>query len=355
MKWPELSRRAPKVTSVTDLHQIQEVCESDTQNSEESIGDDSWGGPTQEHSPLCNNNPTLLHFESENDVKKVSDSGDTTHANDTRQQDEVTCDSSSSTSVSDSDSVFLYTTDDRSSDIPQKQDSLCDVTDSRSELDMNENTVLFNSDPNLLNLWRAENAQNFLSASFEVLPISSPDISPSCSITSLPQLSENGKHWRHNVFFTVRLKSQALGLKTDQRLTFLSLPSLLIASNIPEQSRFKYTAGAKESEEKLRQKEEIILIPKPSHVMQPTDVNQEERLQTAGTEISAVVMRNQGMAQMHTGGQQKAVEFKKMSHRHIATFEPTLPLNGDKKLLPYQLRRNSSPAIFRKFLQQLCV
>jgi hypothetical protein len=39
--------------------------------------------------------------------------------------------------------------------------------------------------------------------------------------------------------------------------TFSSLPSLFSASNISEQSRFKYTAGAKESEEKPRQKEEI--------------------------------------------------------------------------------------------------
>ena len=50
------------------------------------------------------------------------------------------------------------------------------------------------------------------------------------------------------------------------------------AFSVPEQSRFKYTAGAKESEEKPRQKEEIIQISKSHHVMQSTDVNHKERL-----------------------------------------------------------------------------
>jgi hypothetical protein len=62
------------------------------------------------------------------------------------------------------------------------------------------------------------------------------------------------------------------------RPTFSSLPSLFSTRNIPEQSRFIYTAGAKESEEKPRQKEEIIQIPKSCHVMQPTDMNHKERL-----------------------------------------------------------------------------
>jgi hypothetical protein len=351
---------------VTDLHQIQEVCESDSQSSEENISDDSWTGSTQEHSPLRSNNPTLLHFESENDVKRVMNSGDTTHTSDAGQQDEVTSDSGSSTSVVDSDSVILYMANDRSSDIPLKQDALCDVTNTRSQLGVNTNTALFYSDPNLLHSWRAENAQNFLSASFEMLPISRPDISPSRSVTNLPQLSENGKRRIHNGFFPVRLKSQALGLKTDQGVTFSSLPCLFSASNIPEQSRFKYIAGAKESEEKPRQKEEIIQIPESYHVMKATDVNHKERLQTAGTATSAVIMRNQGVAQMHSVGPEAAVEtvydvqwnlpeFKKMSCSCIATFELTSPLNGDKKMVPYHSRPNSSPASFRKFLQQLCL
>jgi hypothetical protein len=354
------------VLSVTDLHQIQEVCESDSQNGEENFSDGSWTGPTQEHSPLCSNNPTLLHFESENDVRRVTNSGDTTHASDTGQQDEVTSDSSSSTSVADSDFVFLYMADDRSSDIPPKQDALCDVPEAQSQLGVNTNIVLCNSDPNLLLSWRAENAQNFLSPSLEMLPISSPNMSPSCSVTSLPQLSENGKHRRHNGFIPVRLMTQGLGLKMDRGATFSSVPNLFSASNIPEQSIFRYIAGAKESEEQPRQKEETIQIPKSYHVMKATDMNHKERLQTAGTATSADMMRNQGMAQMHTVGPQEAVEalydvqwnlteVKKMSYSHIATFELTSPLNGDKKLVPHLSRPNSSPAIFRKFLQQLCL
>lgn len=365
-KWPESSSRASKVLTVTDLHQIQEVCESDSQDSEENVSDGNWAGSTQEHSPLCSKNPTLLHFESENDVKKVTNSGDTTHASDTGQQDEVTSDSSSGASVTDTDSFILYVANDRNSNIPLKQDALCDVTDARSQLSVNTNTVLFNSDPNLLHSWRAENAQSFLSASFEMLPISSPDISPSCSVTSLPQLSENGKRRRHNGFSPVGLKSQALGFKTHRGATFSSLPSLFSASNIPEQSSFKYIAGAKESEEKPRQKEEIIQIPKSYHVMKATDVNHKEGLQMAGTATSAVIMRDQGMAQIPTVGPQEAVQalcdvqwnfsgVKKLSRSRIATFELTSPLNGDKQLLPYQSRPNSSPASFRKFLQQLCL
>ena len=365
-KWPELSSRASKVLTVTDLHQIQEVCESDSQNDEENFSDGSWTGPTQEHSPLCSNNPTLLHFESENDVRRVTNNGDTTHASDAGQQDEVTSDSSLNTSVADSDFVFLYMANDRSTDIPLKQDALSDMPDAQSQICVNTNTVLFNSDPNLLLSWRAENAQNFLSPSLEMLPISSPNMSRSCSVMSLPQLSESGKHRRHNGFIPVRLMSQALGLKTDQGATFSSAPNLFSASNIPEQSRFRYIAGAKESEEQPRQKEEIIQIPKSYRVMKATDVNHQERLQTAGTTTSAVIMRNQGMAQIHTVGPQEAVEalcdgqwkfteFKKMSCSRIATFDLTSPLNGDKKLLPHLSRPNSSPAIFRKFLQQLCL
>jgi len=363
-KWPELSSHASEVLTVTDVHQIQEVCESDGQNSKENVSDGSWAEPTEERSHLRSSNPTLLHFESENDVNRVTNSGDTTHGSDTGQQDEVTSDSSSSTCVADSDSFILYIANERSSDIPLKQDALCYVTGAQSQLGVNTNTVLFNSDPNLLHSWRAENAQNFLSASLEMLPISSPDVSPSCSVTSLPLLSENGSCRRHNGFFLVKPKSQALGLKTDQGVTFSSLPNLFNASNKPEQSRLKYIAGAKESEEKPRQKEEIIQIPKSYHVMKATDVNHKERLQTAGTAASAVIMRNEGMEQMHTVGPQEAVdalydnqwkskEFKKMSCSHIATFELTSPLNRDKKLLPYHSRSNYSPASFRKFLQQL--
>ena len=360
-----MSSRPSKVLTVTDLHQIQEVCESDGQNSEEDVTNGRWAGPTQEHSPLCSKNATLLYFESENDVKRVTNSADTADASDTGQQDEVTSDSSgdticasdtgqqdevtfdsgSSTSSADSDFVLVYVANDRSSDIPLKQDALYDVTDPRSQLGVNTNTVLFNSDPNLLHLWRAENAQNFLSTSFDMLPVSSPDISPSYSVTSLPRLSENGKRTRHNVFFPVRLKSQALGLKGVRGATFSSLPNLSSASNTPEQGRFKYIAGAKESEEKPRQKEEIIQIPKSYNVMKATGVNHKERLQMAGTATSAVIMRNQGVAQMHTVGPQEAVDNQWNSS----------PLNGDKKLLPYQSRPNSSPAGFRKFLQQLCL
>jgi len=381
-KRPELSNRASKVLTVTDLHQIQEVCECDSPNSEEDVNDGSWAGPTQEHSPLCSKYSNLLLFESENDVKKVTNSGDSTRASDIGQQDEVTSDSSgdtthasdtgeqdevtSSTSSADSDFVLVYMADDRSSDIPLKQDTLCDVTEPQSQFSVNINTVLFNSDPSLLHLWRAENAQNFLSASFDMLPISSPDISPSCSVTSQPQLSENRKRRRHNMFFPVRLKSQALGFKRYRGATYSSLPNLFSASNMPEQSRFKYIAGAKESEEKPRQKEETIQIPKSYNVMKATDVNRKKRLQTAGTATSAVIMRNERMTQMHSVGPQETVEVlcdiqwnfsecKKMSCGHIATFESTSSLNGDKKLLPHQSRPNSSPASFRKFLQQLCL
>jgi len=42
--------------------------------------------------------------------------------------------------------------------------------------------------------------------------------------------------------------------------------------------------------------------------MQPTDVNHKERLQMADTATSADIMRNQGLAHMHTLGPQKAVE-----------------------------------------------
>ena len=365
-KWPELSSRSSRLLTVTDLHEIQEVCESDSQGSEEDIRDGSWAGSTQKHSPLYSNIPTLPHFESENDVKRVTNSGDTTHASDTGQQDNVTSDSSSSMSVVDSDSVLLYMANDRSSDIPLKQDVLCDVTDARSQLGVNTNTVLFYSDPNLLHSWRAENAQNFLPASFEMLPIYNPDISPSCSVTSLPQLSENDKRRRHDGFFPVRPKSHALGLKTDRGPTFSSLPCLFSASNMPEQRRSKYIAGAKESEEKPRGKEKIIQVPESYHVMKGTDTNHKERLQTADTATCADIVRNQGMAQKHTVGPQAAVEapcdvqwnsseLKKMSYSRIATFELTSPLNGDKKLVPYQSGPNSSPASFCKFLQQLCL
>jgi len=372
-----LSSRASKVLTVTDLDQIEEVCECDSQNSEDDANDGGCTGPTQEHSSLCTKYPTLLHFESENDVKRVMNSGDTTHATDIGQQEEVTSDSSgdfthmsdagqqdevtSSTSSADSDFVLVYTANDRRSDVPLKQDTLHDVTEPRSQFGVNINSLSFNGDPSLLHMWRAENAQNFFSASFDMLPITSPDISPSCSVTSLPQLSENRKRRRHNMFFPVRLKSQALGFKRYRGATYSSLPNLFTASNIPWQSRFKYFARAKESEKKPRQKEELVQIPKSYHVM-----NHKERLQTAGTATSAVVMRNEGMTQMHSVGPQEAVEAlchihwgfsecKKMSCGHIATSEPTSPLNGDKKLLPRQSRPNSSPASFRKFLQQLCL
>jgi hypothetical protein len=44
------------------------------------------------------------------------------------------------------------------------------------------------------------------------------------------------------------------------------------------QSRFKYNAGAKKSEERPRQREEIIQIPKSHYVIQPTDMNHKVRL-----------------------------------------------------------------------------
>jgi hypothetical protein len=328
------------------MHQIQEVYESDGQNSKENISDGSWAEPAQEYSPLHSNNPTLLYFESEHDVKRVTYSGDTTHGSDTEQQDEVASDSSSSTCVADSDSFILYMANDRSGDIPLKPDTLYDMSDAQ------------------LHSWRAENTQKILSAYFETLPISSPGVSPSCSVTSLPPLSENDNHRRHNGFFPVKPKSQALDPKTDQGATFSSPPSLFNASNVPEQSRFKYIAGAKESEEKPRQEEEIIQIPKSYHVMKATVVDHEESLQTAVAATSAVIMRSEDMKQMHTVGPQEAVdtlndnqwksaEVKKMSYSRIATFELTSPLNRDKKLLPYQSRLNYSPASFRKFLQQL--
>jgi hypothetical protein len=78
--------------------------------------------------------------------------------------------------------------------------------------------------------------------------------------------------------------------------------------NIPEQSRWKYTAGAKESEEKPRQKKEIIQIHKSHHVMQPTHVNHKEGMQMADTATSTVIIRNQGIVQVHTVGPQEAVE-----------------------------------------------
>ena len=367
--WPVSAGSLPNLTLLTestklpeaDLHQIREVCESDEQDSVENIRDGSWAGPTKEHSPLCSSNPTLLHFESENDLKRVAISGDTTNESDSGQQHEVTSDSSSSTFLSDNDSVFLYMAGDRFSEIPVKQNALCDMTDTRSQLSVNTNTMLFNSDPNLLHSWRAESAQSYLSASFEMLPISSPDISPPCSVTNLPQLCENGKHRRYNGFFPVGLKSQVLGWKTDHGPPFSSLPSLLSTSNILEQSRFKYTAGAKESEKKPRQKEEIIQIPKSYHVMKSTDMNHKERLHTADTATSKVVTRNQGIAQMHAVGPQEVVEalndsqwnfseFKKMSCSRIAAFDLTSPLNDDKKLLPHQSRPKTNAASFRKFL-----
>ena len=117
---------------------------------------------------------------------------------------------------------------DRFSEIPVKQHALCDVTEARSQFSVNRNTVLFNSDPTCLHLWRAENAQNYLSASSEMLPISSPDISPPCSVTNLPQLWKNGRNKRHNGFFLVGPKSQVLGWKTDCGAPFSSPPAFLV-------------------------------------------------------------------------------------------------------------------------------
>jgi hypothetical protein len=172
------------------------------------------------------------------------------------------------------------------------------------------NSVLFSSDPNLLRSWKAENDQKYVSASLEMLPISSPDISPSCSVTNLPQSCENGKHRKRNGFFPVRPKPQAFGLKRDRGPTFSSLPCLFSASNISKQSRLKYTAGEKESKEKLKQKAAAALI----------DI------------------------------QWDFSEFKKMPCSRIAAFELTSPLKGDKKLLPHRSRPNFSPASVRKFL-----
>ena len=130
--------------------------------------------------------------------------------------------------------ILLYMANDRSSEIPLKQSPLCGVmTEEQSQLGVNTNTILFNSDPNLLHLLGAESAQKYLSASFVTPPISSPDISLSCSVTNLPHLSENGKRRSHNGFIPVRPKSQALGLKTDRGATFTSPSSLFSASNVP--------------------------------------------------------------------------------------------------------------------------
>jgi hypothetical protein len=312
-----------------------------------------------------------VHFEFENDVKSVTTSGDTVHGSYSGEEDEVASDSSTTMSVSDSDSVLLNMANDRSSEIPLKHNALCDVTDARSQLSVNANTMLFNSDPNLLHSWGAESAQKYSSASFEMLPISNPDVSRSCSDTNLSQLCENGKHRKHNGFSPGELRSQVLGWKTGHGVTFSSLPSLCSARNIPKQSRFKHTAGAEESKGKPRQKEAIIPIPKSHHEIMPTDLNHKERLQTPDRATSTVIMRNRGTAQMHTVGPQEAVEatnrhalydvrwnfseFKKMSCSRIAKFELTSPLNDDKKLLPHQSRPKSSPADFRKFLQQLCL
>jgi hypothetical protein len=294
-----------------------------------------------------------MHFEFESDIKRVTNVGDTKHGNVSGEGDEAASDCSTSTSVSDSDSVLLNMANDRSSEIPLKHDAQCDVTLARSRLSVNANTVLFNSDPNLLHSWEAENAQKYLSASFEMLPISGPDVSPSCSVTNLSRLRENGKHRQHNGFFPVKLRSQVLSWNTDRGTTFSSLPNLFSASNVP------------------RQKEAIFPVPQSHHVIKPTDLNHKERLQTADTATSTVILRNQGAARTPTVGPQEAVEAvnrhavydiqwnfskcKKMSCGSIATFELTSPLNDDKKLLPHQSRPKSSPADFCKFLQQLCL
>jgi hypothetical protein len=264
-------------------------------------------------------------------------------------------------SVSDSDSFVLYMANDSRSENPLKLDASHDVMGARPQLGANKNSVLFSSDPNLLQSWRAESNQKYLSASLETLPISSTDTSPSCSVTNLPQLGENGKRRKSNGFFPVRPKPQALGLKRDRRRMFSSLPSLFSASNVPKRSRLSFTAGEKESKEKLKQKEEIFLISKSHRVTQPTDMNHKERLQTVDTSTSADIVRNQGMAQTHTAGPQEAVaglcdiqwdfsECKQMPPRRFAAFELTSPLHGDKKLLQHHSRPDSGSANIRKFL-----
>jgi hypothetical protein len=142
---------------------------------------------------------------------------------------------------------------------------------------------------------------------------------------------------------------------------FSSLPCLSGASNVPKRSRFSYTAGEKESKEKLKQKEETFLISKSHHVMQPTDMNHKERLQTVDAATSADIVRNQGMAQTHNAGPQEAVaglcdiqwdfsECKEMPRSRIAASELTSPLHGDKKLLQHQSRPDPGSASVRKFL-----
>jgi hypothetical protein len=345
------------------------VCENDEQSGVEKIRVSSGAGPTKEHLPLCRSDPTLPHFEFENDVKNVTNCGDNIHGSDCEQQDEVTSNSSASRSVSDTDSD-LYVASDRSSQSPPEHNVLCDMTEIQSQLSVNANTGLVNSDPNLLHVWGAESAQNYSSASsLEMLPVSSPDMSVSRSVPNLSQFCENGRQRKHNGFSSVKMKSQVLGWKTDFGATFSSLPNLFAARNVPKQSRFKHTAETKESKGKPKQKEQIIAVPKSHNMVKPTD--SKEILQTADTASCTVIMRNGGAARTQIVEPQETVEainrralydirwsfseFKKMSPSHISTFELTSPLNDDKKLLPHQSRPRSSSASFRKFLQLLCV
>jgi hypothetical protein len=338
---PKLISPTSKVLTVADLDQIKEVCENDEQNME-NMSISSWAGPTKAHSPLCSCNPILLHFECENDVKNVTNCGDNIHGSDCEQQDEVTSNSSTSRSVSDTDSD-LYVASDRSSQSPPKHNVLCDVTEIQSQLSVNANTGLVNSDPNVLHVWGAECVQNYSSASsLEMLPVSSPDMSVSCSVPNLSQFCENGRQRKHNGFSSVKMKSQVLGWKTHFGATFSSLPNLFAARNVPKQSRFKHTAETKESKAKPKQKEQISAVPKSHNMVKPTDLNRKEILQTADTASCTVIMRNGGAAWTQIVEPQETVEainrralydiqwsfpeFKKMTCSNTATCEITLPV-----------------------------
>lgn len=254
-------------------------------------------------------------------------------------------------SVSSSDSVLLHVGD-RNDGIALKY-AMCDMMVASSKPSVNSSLLLSTSDPNLLHLWEVECAQKYQSAS-------SSHLHPSSSVPVLPQLCENDKNSKHDGFTPVKLKSKVLSWKTDSGAIFSSVPNFFHVRNSPKHNRCKHTSKSKESEEKPRQKEEMVITPKLPHVTQCKD-----RLPAVDIPSPAVILpRSQSTAQLQIVESQEEVEAtreqalydiqwnfpesRKMSCIHTAKFALNSPLNDDEKLLPCQLRPVSSPADYCK-------
>lgn len=354
---PESSCSTSRVRTVTDLCQVQEVCENDELSGVEGVRSKNWPGTTEAQPLSSDGNNTSLYFEFKN--------GAASHNSGCVEQDEVTSDSCACTSVSKSDSALLHVGNERNDEIAVRHYALYDLTDAGSKPSVNADIVLSNSDSNLLQLCVTDSALKHHSASFEMPTLSSPSMPLSSSVPDLSQSYENGKSRKHDGFTPTKLKSKVLGWKTDCGAIISSLPNLFSARNSPKQSRYKHISKPKESEEKPMLKEEIVLMPKSPCVTKPANQNCEERL-------AAVDTRSGGAVEMHSAWPQEEAEAteepalygiqwsfpepRKRSYNHIAKFALSCSLNDDKKQVPHQSRPRSSPAYLCKFLQQqLCV